>query len=420
MLSSDDDYECESLETLRMELEELKERGNQLRLEYRRELQSLRSDYEPISQNLHAKHENRADHSIYHQIMEPSSRNIDASDQSEEKKDGGFQDVSQQMEEQEPQFTPFVRKIQSQLCCALHQQEVNQRQIKFSQRSNKRLIVFLSTEIEAQKAISKKRSDDFEAELKETESANQVMMDMLEKDAVDQEEVITSLRLQLGMDPTPNSQRKNFRQRNRRRIQRLSGGLRNLGKRVRQTPRNIRDSKVWKDLMAAEINEEGDELDASERRGVIRRLRRSRNMDEGNDELPKSVQQEKQQEPKSRFHRSKVEKLSLDDIEDNGRLGLVGRIRRSRQMRQGSHADVQEHLDNSSLLNDKPQRQPLQGVRRRASEFRGLFRGQNNGKSIDSDGSNASTEPPTPPNNEKSLYAMDDDMFAQEIYALSI
>jgi len=408
-----------------MDLEELKERGNQLRLEHRRELQSLRSEFEPLLENLHERHENRKDHSIYQKLMEPSVR---VQQQSEEKKDDGFEDISEQMEEQEqePEFTPFVRKIQSQLCGALHQVEVNQRQIKLAQRSNKRVIVNLSTEIEAQKAITKARCEHFEGEKKEIESSNQVMFDMLEKDAVDQEEVITSLRLQLGMDPTPNSQRKNFRQRQRRRIQRLSGGLRNLGsnlgRRVRETPRNIRDSKVWKDLMAVE--EGGDDFDASERRrGIMRRLRRSsRNVNgEGTDSPSSDAQQQKQ--TKNKFHSSKVEKLSLDDIEGNNRLGLVGRIRRSRQMRQGSNSEIQDYLDNRVDLSKplQPQRQPLQGVRRRASNLRrGLFRRQNSGKSLDSEDSNASTEPPTPPANEKALHPMDDDMFAQEIYALSI
>ncbi|KAL3940166.1 MAG: hypothetical protein SGBAC_005237 [Bacillariaceae sp.] len=428
MLSSDDDYECESSETLRMELEELKARGNQLRLEYRREIQSLKTNFEPLLTNLHTKHENPTNHSIYHQLMEPKSSSQNSIATSEEKKDEGFEDVSHQMEEEEevPQFTPFVRKIQSQLCCALYQQEVNQRQIKYSQRSNKRLIVYLSTEVEAQKAISERRSDDFEAQKKEIESANQIMMDMLEKDAVDQEETITDLRLQLGMDPTPNSQRKNFGQRHRRRMQRISGGLRNLGRRVRHAPRNIRDSKAWKDMMAQQ-EEEGDDdnLNASERRrGIMSRLRRSsHNVNEGNEDSPTAVP--KQEQPKAKFHSSRVEKISLDGIEDNGSLGLVGRIRRSRQLRQGSNADIVDALDKRdgsfSSLNDKPERRPLQGVRRRASNLRrGLFRRQHSGKSLDSEESNVSTEPPTPPSNDKALFPMDDEMFSQEIYALSI
>jgi len=374
MLSSDDDLEFESLENLRMDLEELKARGTQLRLEYRRELQNLKSEFEPLLEHLHVHHKDSAESSIYHQIMEPKkkSKQSFSSFEGEEKWDeGGFQDFDfdEDEEEEEPEFTPFVRKIQAQLCRALHQYQINQKQIKLSQRSNKRLIVFLSTEIQAQKAVAKRRVEDFEIEFKELKSGNQIMMKMLERDALDQEETITEMRLQLGMDPTPNSQRKSFRQRHRRRMQRLSGGLRNLGRRVRHAPRNIRDSKVWKDLVAAPEEEEED-YDASEHRdSVFRRWRRSGPPVEEVQGEPSTMPPPPQQK-QNRFHSSKVEKIPLEDIENDGRLGLMGRIRRSRQMRQsGVHdSELGNYLDNRSDSigklqddNNSQRLRPLQG-----------------------------------------------------------
>jgi len=409
-----------------MDLEELKARGTQLRLEHRRELQNLKSEFEPLFETLHAKHEH-PDTSIYHQVMEPAPKFSSFEGFVGEMDDDGFQDFSlggdeEEEEDEEPEFTPFVRKIQSQLCAALHQQEINKRQIKMAQKGNKRLIISLATEIEAQKALTKRREEDFQTELKEVASANQVMMKMLEGDALDQEERITEMRLQLGMNPTPNSQRIRFGQR-------LSGGLRGLGRRVRQTPKNIRGSKVWKDLVAApesmEVGEdEQDEISASERRsGILGRLRRPSRAGEEKDPSSAFAHQEK----KGRFHSSRVEKLSLEDIENDGHLGLVGRIRRSRQMRQSRVHDSElgQYLENrnsdsigSPEQQPKEGRRPLQGVRRRASNLRKrLVKRESSGKSVDS---MASTLPPTPPTNDKALFPMDDDMFSQEIFALSI
>jgi hypothetical protein len=248
MLSPDDEMDNMSPEALRMDLDDLICQGDQLRLEQRRELLKLRSQLAPLTQrHFNAKKGEGINISVYQEIMHES-----------------IQDGAP---------APFVTKIQSQLCSSLHNQEVQLTQIKIAQRSNKKLIIYLSKEIELLKEESKIRENKLTGKIDEANNANKTMEDMFEKDARDQEEEIKSLQTKLGIDPnTPIARRGSGLRRRfapRQRIKRLSGSLKNIMANVgSETPKILRESKIWKDLKDAE------ERDASEMSAIRKGGRR--------------------------------------------------------------------------------------------------------------------------------------------------
>jgi hypothetical protein len=247
MLSPDDELDDMSPDALRMDLDDLIRQGDRLRLEHRRELLKLRSQLAPLTKNhFNAKRGEGINISVYQEVMNESI--------------------------QDDAPAPFVTKIQSQLCSALHNQEVQLTQIKIAQRSNKRLIIYLSKETEFLKEESKFRENKLTGEIDKANNANKIMGDMFEKDALDQEEEIKLLQMKLGIDPnTPIARRGSSLRRRfapKQRIKRLSGSLRNIMANVgSETPEILRKSKIWKDL------KESEERDASEM-SLIRKGRR--------------------------------------------------------------------------------------------------------------------------------------------------
>eukprot|EP00980_Cylindrotheca_fusiformis_P031662 scaffold26766_cov166-Cylindrotheca_fusiformis.AAC.1 len=210
MLSPDDEMDEMCPDALRMDLESLLEDGDRLRLERRRELLRLRSELEPLSQSYKSKVATTGnDLALYQQAIVES-----------------FQ------EEEQEQAAPYVQKIQAQLCSALHNQELLQTQIRLAQHSNKRLIVYLSKQIELLKEENQVRSDTLSSEIARGEAANRLMRDMFDKDASDQEDEMKALKVKLGMDPNNNNLNDDVKPRRfavpRRGIQRLSGSIRNI------------------------------------------------------------------------------------------------------------------------------------------------------------------------------------------------
>lgn len=231
MLSPDDELdEMVSPDSLRLELEDLIQQGNRLRLERRRDLLTLRSKLRPL-QDAYAKGRHDVVLPIYQEVIHES-----------------FQEES---------GAPYVTKIQAQLCSALHDQEVQQTQIKIAQRSNKRWIVYLSKQIEHLKEESDFRANKLTMELDKASNSNKVMKEMFEKDATDQEEEIKRLKLELGMDPNDFEPRRSFFA-PRQRMKRLSGSLRNIMAHAVETPKILKESKIWRDLKDAEEKDEAD------------------------------------------------------------------------------------------------------------------------------------------------------------------
>jgi len=316
MLSPDDDYE-EAPDTLRDDLEYLRQRGNQMRLNYKRELLSLKSELAPLVKSLHTKHEKGVDISTYHESL----------DQSSCASGDGFEDVDEQLEDHQ-QVTPFVKKIQAQLCSALHQQEINKTLIQIAQKSNKGVIIYLSNEIDYVKEVQKLTSKECQAKVEEHKTINQILEETLERDALEQEEEIATLRLDRGMDPVPNSQRQSYEQSRprRRRMQRLSGNLREMRRRVRETPKhiNFKDPKVWKDFMRAEKAEQRDSEDGIPR-GRFASMNLRRRSQQMNNDINSDLRAMERQ-GKGFFRRKTFEKSfqeSSREVRGNGGSGRM-------------------------------------------------------------------------------------------------
>jgi hypothetical protein len=224
-----------------MEINDLVNEGDRIRLENRRELLSLRSNLAPLIKSYNEKKE-VSDQSVYQEIIKES-----------------FKDEK---------VTSYVRKIQSLLCHTLHTQEVEMNQIKIAQRYNKQLIVYLSKEIRNLKNESLRREEMLKEDAIKIKNTIEPIRQMREEDARDQEEEIICLKEKLGIDTT--KRRSSRFSTPRKNLRKLSGSLRNIMTKSNliETPGVLKESKIWNDL------KEREQEDASEMSQIQKRRRR--------------------------------------------------------------------------------------------------------------------------------------------------
>lgn len=145
--------------------------------------------------------------------------------------------------------SPYVLNIQSQLCQVLHKNEVQLRQIKMTQKRNKKLISYLQKESEALTEENAQVELRFVNELAEASAQKHTLIEGLKEQAGDQEEEIKQIREERGLSPdlsllTPVSPRKNLADS----FGDLMGSLRHLTLApLVHTPEALKKSKVWAD-----------------------------------------------------------------------------------------------------------------------------------------------------------------------------
>ena len=135
--------------------------------------------------------------------------------------------------------TPYVIKIQAQLCQTLHQQEIQLKQMHLTKKKNKKVITYLQNEAKRLTEENAQRELELVNRIAQKNAERHAEMDALKEKVLHQEEEIRKLQRTLGMDDgchSPVATRKSL-------------SLRNLMESISPlaTPKALRMSKVWAD-----------------------------------------------------------------------------------------------------------------------------------------------------------------------------
>ena len=209
----------ETARELRQELDALKRKGEKTRLESRRELLSLRAKLKPLAKDLQ-----QAGESIHLGIYQ--------------------QQITFVFQKNLP--TPYIQRILSQLCHALHCHEVQLKQLKIIKQWNKRIIVAYQKESKNLTEENKSRLQSLQNELSTAEASLKSLEKELESKVEQQEKDIDQLFEQVGNMSAFNGS-----------FARLTGagGGDVFDSAITETPMTLRKSKIWIDLTR---NEEED------------------------------------------------------------------------------------------------------------------------------------------------------------------